>query len=416
MIARIKTTYHTYPGQFWLMFIGMLISTMGASMIWPYLMIYVSRMLDTPMTVTASLLTIQSVCGLIASISCGPLIDRLGRKGIMVFSLFANGLAYVFYGHATSFFHFAALMALTGAVNPLYRAAADAMMADLLPPERRIDGYSLMRLSNNLGICVGPLVGGWLVSGSYATAFYGAAGGMIAYSLLIAFRAVETIPPRAANQPAAPKERFGGYPTIFADQVFMRFVVNFTLVSIPTVLMWTIMPVHANTNYGVPEKMYSYVPFTNAMMVVFLQTLVTRFTKRHAPLAMLGLGSLFYALAVGGVGLARGLGGFWLCMVVMTIGEMILAPTSSTYAANLAPTDKRGRYLGLVGLTWPVASGIGPLFGGMLNDTFGPQAIWLGGLAVGLVSTGIFVLLHLRQASPAPLAATEVSYENRPTQ
>ena len=46
MIARLQTTYHSYHPQFWLMFLGMLISTIGASMIWPFLMIYVSENLD----------------------------------------------------------------------------------------------------------------------------------------------------------------------------------------------------------------------------------------------------------------------------------------------------------------------------------------------------------------------------------
>lgn len=419
MIAQIKATYRNYPGQFWLMFVGLFISIMGASMIWPFLMIFVSRKLNTSMTVTASLLTIQSACGLAASIFGGPLLDRLGRKGIMVFSLFTNGLAYVFFAYAQSFSHFAILMALTGAVNPLYRAAADTMLADLLPAERRADGYSLMRLSNNLAISIGPAVGGTLVTRSYALGFYCAALGMIAYSLLLAWRARETIPARPADLPPAPHEPLGGYPVILRDAAFMRFVLAFTLVSIPTVLMWTLMPVHANLNYSVPEARYGYIPMTNAMMVVSLQTWVTNRAKRRPPLAMLALGGLIYALAAGGVSLAYGFTGFWLCMVVMTVGEMILAPISSTYAANLAPVDKRGRYLGLVGLTWPVASGVGPLFGGLLSDTYGPQSTWLGGMVVGLVGTGIFVWLytaHRRTALAVVQIASEEPYENRPAE
>ena len=43
---------------------------------------------------------------------------------------------------------------------------------------------------------------------------------------------------------------------------------------------------------------------------------------------------------------------FWISMVVMTVGELILVPTASTYAANLAPVDKRGRYMSIFGLSW----------------------------------------------------------------
>ena len=38
-----------YPRQFWLMFFGMLLNTVGASMLWPFLMLYVSEKLELPL-------------------------------------------------------------------------------------------------------------------------------------------------------------------------------------------------------------------------------------------------------------------------------------------------------------------------------------------------------------------------------
>ena len=184
MITRLQSTLQKYPRQFWLMFIGMLISTIGSSMIWPFLLVYVSERLNAPLTAIASLLTLNSAMGLLASFLGGPIIDRLGRKWIMSASLVANGIAYLFMGNAHTLPQFAILMAITGAVNPLYRVGADAMMADLLPQEKRIDGYALMRLSNNLGISIGPAIGGFIAASSYSLAFYCAAVGLSLYSCL----------------------------------------------------------------------------------------------------------------------------------------------------------------------------------------------------------------------------------------
>jgi MFS family permease len=406
MFARLRFAYHTYPGQFWLMFVGMFLSTVGTSMIWPFLMIYVSRTLDVPMAVAASLLTVQSITGITVSFLGGPLLDRVGRKWIMVFSLAANGAAYIFLGHAATYIHFAILLALTGAVNPLYRAGADAMMADLVPPKQRADAYSMMRLSNNLGISIGPVIGGMVASTSYTIAFYAAAAGMILYGLLLALRARETLPalPGDAAVLRHVKERFGGYPAIFRDGPFMGFIGTFTLAQICAILMWTLMPVYVTTNFGVTENVYKWIPATNAIMVVALQQLITQFTKHRPPLQMMAIGSLIYALSVGGVGLSTGFWGFWLCMVAMTIGEMILVPTSSTYTANLAPADKRGRYMSIYGLSWPVGQGTGPVVGGLLSDTLGPQSTWFGGMAGGLISVLIFAYFGRRAAQLQPAA------------
>ena len=386
------------------MFIGMLISTIGSSMIWPFLLVYVSERLDAPLTAIASLLTLNSAVGLVSSFLGGPVIDRLGRKWIMAASLVANGTAYMFMGNAHTLLQFAILMAITGAVNPLYRVGADAMMADLLPQEKRIDGFALMRLSNNLGISIGPAIGGFIASSSYSLAFYCAAVGMACYSLLLAFFAHETLPSRQpdylpkANSGTDKKEKFGGYITILKDAPFINFVLTFTLVSICATLIWVLLPVYATQTYKVSKQLYGFIPATNAIMVVTLQLLVTRFTKRFQTLPVVAVGAFFYAIAVGGIAFMGSFLGFWICMVVMTIGELIIVPTSSTYIANLAPVDMRGRYMSFYALTWGVAAGIGPIFGGFLNDILGPSAIWYGGAVAGCLGVVFFLILARRVA------------------
>ena len=390
-----------FPGQFWLMFAGMLISTIGASMIWPFLMIYVSERLNMPLTVAAGLLTLNSIAGLVSSFIAGPVIDRLGRKWVMVASLFTNGVGYLLMSQADSLPAFAVLMILQGAANPLYRVGADAMMADLIPAEKRIDAYSLMRLSNNVGVAIGPAVGGFLAAVSYTIAFYAAAAGLGIYGLLIATLARETLPQQAAVPPeslAMPaRERFGGYGQVLRDRPYTAFILAFIFSQMSAAIMWVLLSVYAKTNFGVPESRYGMIPMTNALMVVVLQIPFTMATRRFRPQLVMAAGALFYAIGVGSVALGAGFWGFWTSMVVMTIGELILAPTSSTYAANLAPANMRGRYMSLYGLTWNVAAGIGPLSAGFLNDQIGPQSIWYGGGLVGLISAGLFLLFFVRQ-------------------
>ncbi len=418
MITRLQTTYHKYPRQFWLMFVGMLISTIGSSMIWPFLLVYVSERLNAPLTAIASLLTLNSAMGLLSSFLGGPIIDCLGRKWIMAASLLANGAAYLFMGNAHTLPQFAILMAITGAVNPLYRVGADAMMADLLPQEKRIDGYAMMRLSNNLGISIGPAIGGFMAATSYSLAFYCAAVGLSLYSILIAAFARETLPslqpgylPPPRDETAI-KEKFGGYITILKDSPFIKFILTFTLVSICASLIWILLPVYATQTYNVPKALYGFIPTTNAIMVVTLQLLITRITKRFQTLPVVAAGAFFYAIAVGGIALMSGFVGFWICMVVMTFGELIIVPTSSTYVANLAPIDMRGRYMSFYTLTWGVAAGIGPVFGGFLNDIIGPKAIWVGGAIAGGLGVFFFLVLARQAALTRANEPTKITVPN----
>jgi len=99
-------------------------------------------------------------------------------------------------------------------------------------------------------------------------------------------------------------------------------------------------------------------------------------------------------------------------MVIMTIGELVIVPTSSTYVANLAPTAKRGRYMSIYGLSWGAATGIGSLLGGFLNDFFGPQAIWYGAGLIGTTATILFLSYYLRYKDTASISVVPSSPTN----
>lgn len=393
MFARLRRAKEDYPRQFWLLFWGMMISTVGASMVWPFLMIYVSEKLDLPLSTVTTLMTVNAISGLIFSFIAGPVADRVGRKRIMYISLISDGLAFLLLSQADSYPAFMALMALRGAINPLYRVGADAMMADLIEPEKRPDAYSLLRMSNNIGISIGPSIGGFIAGVSYNLAFFIAAIGMVTYGILVIVQARETLP-KLQSRPQV--EKFGGYGRVLSDRPFISFVLAFLLNTVVASMIWVLLSVYAKKNFGVPESQYGFIATTNALMVVFLQFAVTQITKRHTPLPVMAIGALFYAIGGASIALGAGFWGFWMSMVIMTIGELIVTPTGSTYAANRAPADMRGRYMSIYGLTWSVASGIGPLLGGFLNDNIAPVAIWYGAGIIGLSSVLAFIMLARR--------------------
>ncbi len=393
----MKTNYlqsiHAYPRQFWLLFWGVLISTAGVSMIWPFLMIYVSERLSLPMTTVAVLLSVNAATSLIASFIAGPISDRIGRKRIMVLGLAALGITYLAMIPAKTYLAFFILMALRGLVNPLFRIGTDAVVADIIPNEQRADAYALTRLSKNVGIAIGPALGGFVASNSYQVAFIGAAVGLMAFALLTFFFLQETLPTEIRG--TASKSANGGFQYIAKDHAFLNFVGAFTLTQISSSMIWVLLGVYTKDNFQVLEKQFGFIPMTNALMVVVLQVFITRATKRQSPLQMMALGAFIYGLGVSSVAFGNQFLDFWGSMVLLTLGELVLVPTATTFTADLAPVDMRGRYMSVFALTWGVASGIGPVVGGVLNDWISPQAIWLGGGLFGL-SGALWFLVQFR--------------------
>jgi MFS family permease len=118
MASKIKILYNQYPPQFWLIAFGVLVSSTGSSIIWPFQLIYISEKLHNPITTVATLISIGSFTGLLISFIGGFVADRLGRKPIMFIAQAAHGIAYLLMSRADSYSAFLLPMAIMGAAMP----------------------------------------------------------------------------------------------------------------------------------------------------------------------------------------------------------------------------------------------------------------------------------------------------------
>ena len=398
---RVSSIFRRYPFQFWLMLMGLVISTTGTTMVWPFLTIYASEKLLLPLAAVTSLMTFNSVSGFVSSVIAGSLVDRFGRKGMMVIGLFGMAIVYLGYMPAKEFWQFALLMLLSGSFNPLYRVGTDAIVADMIEPENRTQAYSLVRMGRNVGVALGPILGGLVLSRSYNIGFITASIALTFFGLLTIFFLKETLQRDPNRHHDSLRDQLRVISEALRNKAFSRMVGSFTLMEICATLMWVVLAVYIKQNYGIGEAQYSWIPTTNALMVIFLQVLITRLTQKHSPTRVMPVGAAFYAVAMLLVALSGNFWGFLLAMIIMTFGELITAPTAMAYVANLAPADQRGRYLGFFGLAWYVALSIGPMGAGFLSDNISIHAPWFAGAIVGVISVLSFLSLRRLETQSA---------------
>jgi MFS family permease len=153
----------------------------------------------------------------------------------MTLSLLASGMIYVAMTAADSLPLWAILMALLGAFGPLFRVGSNAMIADLVPPEQRPGAYALLRMSNNLGIAIGPAIGGFAAAASYTLTFLAAAAAYGIFFLLVLLLIRETLP--LAETDSTERMRDGGYGPLLRDRQFLAFCGVATLAVFPASMM-----------------------------------------------------------------------------------------------------------------------------------------------------------------------------------
>ncbi|HBO34912.1 MAG TPA: hypothetical protein DD636_09330, partial [Anaerolineaceae bacterium] len=292
-MRRVTTIFRRYPFQFWLMFMGLIVSSTGTTMVWPFLTIYASEKLLLPLAAVTSLMTFNSISGFVSSVVAGSLVDRFGRKGMMVIGLFGMAIVYLGYIPAGEFWHFALLMLLSGTFNPLYRVGTDAIVADMIPPEERTQAYSLIRMGRNVGVALGPILGGLVLSRSYSIGFVAASVALTFFGLLTIFFLKETLQRNPDQHSDSLRDQLRVISQALRNKAFSRMVGSFTLMEICATLMWVVLAVYIKQNYGIAEAQYSWIPTTNALMVIFLQVLITRITHKHSPTKVMPIGAAF---------------------------------------------------------------------------------------------------------------------------
>ena len=123
---------------------------------------------------------------------------------------------------------------------------------------------------------------------------------------------------------------------------------------------------------------------------------------------MMAFGTIFYMIGFFLFGVFTTFILFALNIVIITIGEMIVVPTSQALVAGFAPEEMRGRYMAVAGLSWAIPSTMGPAAAGYILDNYNPNLLWyIGGALCGL-SVLAYYALHLRfRAKPEFAPAQE---------
>ncbi len=273
---RLRALWKSYPPQYWLLMGGMLINTIGMGFVWPFLNIYLNEELGIPIATATLLPVLEQGVSLFTTLAAGSVADRFGRKGLMVLSLGAGASIYAMMGFATHWWMFAVLLGLRGFFLPLYRVAADTMIGDLITDEgERLPAYSLLRTANNLGVAIGPVLGGFVAAVSYKASFLTAASAMLFFSLLVFFGMKETLPEgnRAANRAGtgAAKKQPGGYRKIVQDRIFLLALLAFAFNGMGAALPFQLLGIYGKENFGLSESQLGLIVMVNALLVVFFQ-------------------------------------------------------------------------------------------------------------------------------------------------
>lgn len=410
LLEKARAVYHEYPRAFWIYNIIVFIDRLGGFMLYPFFALYLTQKFDIGMSTVGILFAIFSISGMIGSALGGALTDRMGRKAVIIFSLVLSSLSALGMGFAPTIEIFVAVVAIVGTLSSIGHPAHEAVVADLLPPDKRAEGYGIIRVVFNTAVIIAPPIAGLLIAHSYLTLFLVDASISLISAAIVFFALPETKPQAQAHtKPETMKQTFAGYGRVFKDTRFLSFIGVTVMMTLVYMNMNSTLGVYLRDQHGLPEVNYGWLLSINAIIVVALQFWVTRRLEKYKPLLMMAAGSLLYAIGFAMYGFISTFVLFVLAMVVITVGEMVVTPFQQSLVASFAPEDMRGRYMAVSGLSWSISFTVGPYLAGLLLESANPNLLWTFAGIVGMVATLGFIVLNKvhHAATPAiePAAA-----------
>jgi len=382
-----RNFFSRFDKGIWTLTLIDLINAAGFSTCVPFLSLYLYQERGVSMTLVGTAFLASGLISAVTQMIGGFLSDRYGRKKIILVSMSLNILNNIgmiaMIAFSAPVWVILFVYILGRAAGMTSRPALSAMVVDLSKRERLTETYGLLRVGRNLGWAAGPALGGYLATFlSYAWLF-----GVAVLMNTIAFLIILFFLKESWSETTEHIDIRSIFSAV-ENKTFVLFTGLCLLVFLCMAHLGSTLSVFTVDRLGFSTAEYGLLLTTNGLFVVLFQYPVALVISRLKKSTVLVLGSFLYCIGWLYMGWTTGFVWAFTAMIIVTIGEIIFSPVATAVVGELAPREKRGRYMGFFGWSETLGMSVAPLVGGILLDTFveTPNLVWVPISAFGFIA------------------------------
>jgi MFS family permease len=404
-----REAFSGIPAAVWWLATAALVNRAG-TMVLPFLPLYLTGPRGWTVIAAGQALAFYGVGGMTGSLLGGWLIERIPAEWVMVGSLVGASVCFVVLEALRPWWLISALLFVLAVFGEAFRPANNLAIASASGPGQRAQGISLYRLAINLGMCIGPVVGGLLAARtSYPWLFRidGATALAAAAVLSLTLRKQWVVPSRSARaEPARLLATSSAEPWSAPRLIAVLFLAFAAICVIYQIWGAFILTLRDVNHFR--ESQIGALFAVNTGIIVVCEMLVVRALRGFNPLHLAAAGALLVCIGLGLLPFALSLPAVALTILVWTAGEMLLIPHLGASLVERPTAWPSGRVLGFYGLTATAAWVVAPLGSSWLYQHYGPRVLCFLDAALGLpLALGFYWVSLPRRTSPP--AATSAS-------
>ena len=387
LIIHVKESYTGLPRQAWMLALVIFINRSGTMVLF-FMILYLTRELGFTVAAAGRMISIYGLGTLIGSYLGGWLSDRIGTQTVQLNSLIFSGIGLVALGYLRTQAAFGATLFLQAIIAESFRPANMTAIARACPPEIRTRGFALQRLAVNLGITIGPALGGFLATMNYRYLFW--VDGITCIAAAVFFSAVFRSARNEIGKHEEKRIQETGAP--WKDGPYLIILGLLLCLGIIFHQIFNTWPLFLREVYGLIENRIGLLLTVNATLIVLIEMPLIHAVERMNPLRIIRIGILLLT------------GGFFILpfgnsfpyavstVMIWTMGEILVFPLLVSFIANRASDANRGQYMGLFTFVFSLCFIFGPIIGTSVYQNLGPHWLWRG---VGIWGIMIWSGFHL---------------------
>lgn len=362
-------------------------------MVLPFIALYANQILNVSKGDAGLVLAAYGIGAFISAPFSGRLSDKIGALKLMKISLFSTGSFLFLYSFVTDFIWFLALTFIWAILSEAFRPASMAFISDEITSDRRKTAFALHRLAINLGMSIGPVVGGILSTINFHLLFY--INGLTAlaagiFLILSPWEKHEVVEKEAEiKEPVIPHQKVN----VFSDRRLIYFLLALIPVEIVFFQHIGALPLFIVSDLGFSNAVFGFLTAVNTVLIIFIEVPLNDSMRNWDDRKSLALGALLSGVGFGLMAFTNTIPPIVFLIVIWTFGEMIFFPSSGEYIAKIAPEKQRGEYMGYFQMSFSFAFMVGPWLGTTVLDHYGAFNLWIGCLVFGLISTVMMLRL-----------------------
>jgi MFS family permease len=389
IVRQYLNSYTGLPKEAWWLAFVVLINRSGMMVVF-FMTLYLTQKLHFTVGQAGQIMGVWGIGSLIGTYGGGRLSDRFGSFRIQWLSLFLGGIGFILLEQMRSYGSIAVMMFLFGVVAEAVRPASITAFTEVCPSEVRMRGIVLNRLAANLGIAIGPALGGFLARLNYSIMFWVDGGtsllAALVFVLIFGFRK------NHHHGIASSGEHHNHSP--WKDRLFLFIMGLMLLLGIVFHQIFSTWPLYLKQVNNLHEDKIGFLFTINCLFIVlFEMPIVHRLEKRNL-LRMVSIGIILLCSGFFLLPFGHSYGYVIMTVLLWTVGETFVFPLISAFVANRSDDRNRGQYMGAYTLVFSMSFILGPVVGTRLYLTLGPDRMWIGAGLAGLCISFGFILLN----------------------